>query len=111
MLRCIAGRWGGVASTEEKLLGAKGCVATVFFQQALGAVTEIEDDPGAVGGGPDEERLQAQVAYRMARGRCAREVLAAQADYLLMTVVELQHTAKGTITALLEDDADLAQRG
>ena len=86
MLRCIAGRWGSVASTEEKLLGAKGCVATLF-QQALGALTEIEDDPGAAGGGPDEERLQAQVAYRMARGRWALEVLAAQADYLLMTVV------------------------
>ena len=37
--------------------------------------------------------LQAQVAYRMARGRWAREVLAAQAYYLMMNGVELQHTA------------------
>ena len=33
MLRCIAGRWGSVASAEEKLLGAKGCVATVFCKK------------------------------------------------------------------------------
>ena len=91
--RCIAGRWGSVASTEEKLLGANGCVATVLFNKlwALSRKLRMILEPLA----EDRMRnvLQAQVAYRMARGRWAREVLAAQAYYLMMNGVELQHTA------------------
>ena len=93
--QCVAGRWGSVAATENRL----ETIGIDRLHIVLSAVMVAKKSKGAAGSdhpplkGPDEISHDEMQAYRLKMGRWARDVIHSTSDMLFARVVAVMHRA------------------
>lgn len=99
--RCLAGRWGSISATENRILDAGGATTIVpVFEEVLftGKRPERLHHPGQE---IDDPRVDQIEHFRAIRSRWVRESKEAMDDWLLWSMIEIGNRARQILIHLL----------